>query len=674
MQKKLSILTLLIILIGLFSTMPMTLTAQDSEPTSIPVLPATTDESAAPSAPNNIAPPVVSDTTSAESTIEPEATAEIDSSSDTSTPIEQSNDLVEQLCPVAVEDSFTATEILCSDVASGEACIGNGRVDSVFNADVGTAFSQANDRVQLTSLEQMSLASGSTWTVMRAQLELATTDGGDIATGTLFAYGNLTLTDTGRVASGSAQNGTVIAARGMNVRRTPGNDGVAVWQLQGGQQIIVTGISADREWIRMIIPNEFAGTGWVYAPYIEVDGGDETLAIVNEGSPIPDLAPPEFAPAQSYELLSAPAIDGCDAPVSGLLLQSPSGTPDALRLQINNAEIQISGTVFIQALVGEVLRISVLEGQATAIANGSEATAMSDSRINVPLDINLVVNGAPQVEAFNVNELTGVPTRILPRQIAFGLAPIEEIEVPSEVVAEEATSSDISPAEETPVFGTPQASEVEEETVAETPICTLTAPDEVRNVRAGASTQFDIVQVLEANQSTTAVGQAIGELNLTWYQTDTGGWIRVDTIDSDGDCSALPVVEAPDLPEPSEDVEASTDNTSGSALSSTELASLTCDGATSVTGSSTSDGTDTSVSIGGTWTARAGTSITITTNGGMFRPEFAHYIKLINSDGTEIALSGEERRLSASFETDTTFEARFSAANGDVVLMAVSCE
>lgn len=644
MPKKIGILTLLIILIGLLTTMPMTLSAQDSEPTSIPVLPASTEDSAAPSAPD-IAPPVVPQTNNAESTVEPEATAVVDPDGD-DTPLELPIN-TEGLCPVAVQDSFTATEILCSDISSGEACIGNGTVDSVFGADVGASFSQANDRVQLTSLDQLTLTSGSTWTVIRAQVELATTDGGDIATGTLFAYGNLILTDTGRIASGGAQNGTVIAERGMNVRRTPGNDGVAVWQLQGGQEILVTGISADREWIRIVIPNDFAGTGWVYAPYIQVDGGDETLAIVDASSPVPDFAPPEFAPAQSFELASALTSEDCDAPASGLLLQSPSGTPDALRIQINSAEVQVNGTVFIQAQAGEVLHVSVLEGQATVIFGDSQAVANINNRINVPLDINLVVNGAPQSEPFDPSELADIPTRLLPRQIAFGITAIDE------TVTSDTTESDTS-------------------TISAPVACTLTAPNAVRNIRSGASTEFPITQVLEANQSVTAVGQANGQLNLIWYQTDTGGWIRIDTVDVTGDCSTLATVETPPLPEPT--AEAQDDSTTTiSMLSASELAELTCDG-TTITGSTTSDGTDTSVEIGGTWTASAGTTATFSSQGGLLRPEFGDLIKLIAEDGSEIAGSGEGRSLSITFETDTTFTARFSAANGDVVLMAVSCE
>ncbi len=646
MQKKINILTLLIILVASFATMPITLNAQDTEPTSIPILPESTEDSAAPTAPD-IAPPVVPQT-NPESTVEPEATAVVEPEGDDE-PVEIPFN-TEAVCPIAVEDSFTATEILCSDISSGEACIGNGTVDSVFGADVDANFSQSNDRVQLTSLDQLTLTSGSTWTIIRAQLELATTDGGDIATGTLFAYGNLTLTDTGRVASGGAQNGTVLAERGMNVRRAPGNEGVVVWQLQGGQQITVTGISTDREWIRMVIPNEFAGTGWVYAPYIQVDGGDETLPVVDASSPAPDLTPPEFAPGQSFELLSAPLPDNCDAdtPSSGLLLQSPSGTPDALRVQINSAEIQVSGTVFIQALAGEVLRISVLEGQTTVLFDGSEATASANNRINVPLDINLVVNGAPESEPFDAEELGNIPIRLLPRQIAFGLAPIDE-----------------SASADNTGFGTPPPT-------SEPTMCTLTAPDEVRNIRSGPSTEYPIVQVLEANQSVMAIGQALGELNLTWYQTDTSGWVRIDTVTVSGDCSALPTVEAPPLPEPTEVPEDTADD-AVSALSSSTLADLTCDG-TSITGSTTSDGTDTSVAIGGTWTANAGTTATFTTQGGLLRPEFGDLIKLVAEDGTEIAGSGEGRSLRVTFEAETVFEARFSAANGDVVLMAVSCE
>ena len=552
-------------------------------------------------------------------------------------------------------------------------CLGNGTVDSTFGADVDAGFSQANDRVQVSSLDQLRLISDSTWTVVRAQLELLTSDGNDIANAAMVAYGNLTLTDTGQVAQGGARNGTVIASNGMNVRRAPGSAGVVVWQLQGGQEITVTGISADREWIRMVIPNRFSGTGWVYAPYIDVEGGSETLTVVTENSPLPDFDAPEFGPGQSFELLSALSSEegDCDEtiPASGLLMQSPSGTPDNLRFMVNSAEIQFNGTIFIQAEADEVLRVSVLEGQSTVIFDGSQATASVNNRVNVPLDANLVVNGAPEAEPFNPGELPGIPTSILPRQIAFGSAPVDEtaIEEPvdDEVVVDETEDEEADDTSDTtrPAgFVTPQP--LTSNTTTTTGNCTLSAPNEVRNVRAGASTAFDIIQVLQPGDSVAGVGQAVGELNLTWYQTDTGGWIRIDTIEASSGCSTLPVVEAPLAPEATA--------TPSQGLQSSTLSEITC-GGSNVTGSATSDGTDTSIAIGGTWTASAGTSATFTTQGGDLRPEFGAYIRLIDSSGAVVASSGEERTLSLTFTADTVFEARFSAANGNTVIVAAGC-
>src|SRR5690606_22767538 len=119
--------------------------AQSATATPIPIATEGTDDSAAPIAPD-ISPPEVDSTATinnAESTIEPEATAAIGDEEVTEAPIDTN------ICPIAIQDSFTAIEILCSDISNGEACIGNGTVESVFGADVGNSFSQANDRVAL---------------------------------------------------------------------------------------------------------------------------------------------------------------------------------------------------------------------------------------------------------------------------------------------------------------------------------------------------------------------------------------------------------------------------------------------------------------------------------------------------------------------------------------------
>jgi uncharacterized protein YgiM (DUF1202 family) len=614
--------------------------AQD--PTQIPIFPDTTEESAAPGieAPDT---PITNQLP--EATADPESTESV---LDTVTTV--------STCPVAVQDAFTATELICTGLASGEGCIGNGSVDATFGAEVtGLSFADPNDRVRLSSLDQLTLNSSEAWTVVAGRLDLETKTGNAVAADMLL-FGDVTVTDAGRAAASGAANATVIAQRGMNVRRTPGNDGVVVWQLQGGEEITVTGITADRVWIRMLIPNEFAGTGWVYAPYLEVEGGVEALPVVTANSPVPDLAPPEFGPMQSLELLSATTPEECgtDLPDSGMLIQSPSGTASDLRFQINGVIIEFNGTLFIRAQAGRALTVFIFEGQAALIdAQGNRLGGVANERLSAPLDDNLAPSGAFVADNFDSEgpAVQGLPLQLLPRVIAFGLAPIEEIATVN-------TGFVTSTPE-----GNTSAPLVETSTE-----CILTAPNETRNVRSGPSTLYEIVRTLQPGETVRAVGQAIGELNYTWYVTDTGGWLREDSVTVSDGCTALSLVETPPPPP-------ATATPSGPSLSSSVLPAFTCAaGTTPNTSSMTSNGSNLFVTIGGTWSVSAGTSVIFTTQGGQLRPEFGDFIQLIGEDGSFIAGSGENRSLRHTFTESRSFTANFSAGNGDLVVMAASCE
>lgn len=626
--------------LALLIIMSMMVSAQDA--TQIPIV--TTED------PNSgeIAPPTVegSDNTAPEATSQPEGTEAV-SQIDTN--------VINSSCPVAVQDAFTATELICTGLAAGEGCIGNGSVSTTFGAEVeGLDFASPNDRVRLASIDQLTLSSTESWTVVTGRLELETKAGNPVPTD-MILFGDVTLSDAGSAASEGARNATVIAERGMNVRRTPANDGVVVWQLQGGEEVTVTGISADRVWIRIVIPNEFQGTGWVYAPYLEVDGGDETLPVVNENSPVPNLVPAEFGAMQSLELLSAstPAECGEGLPDSGMMLQSPSGTSSDLRFQVNGVIIEFNGTIFMRAQASRALIVYILEGQAALIdADGNRLGGVMNEELSAPLDANLVPSGAFTADNYNAEALAGLPTRLLPRAIAFGLEPIEEPE----------TSNVAFPT------NTPEGFAPVGETSGGSSDCTLTAPNEARNIRSGPSTLYEVVGSLEANASVRAVGQAIGELNYTWYQTDLSGWIRSDSVTVSEGCASLPVVATPPPPP-------ATATPSGPSLSSSILPAFSCAaGATANTASATSNGSETSIAIGGTWTVSAGTTVTITTQGGQLRPEFGDFIQLQGEDGTLIAGSGQSSSLRFTFTESRTFIARFSAGNGDLVIIAVACE
>ena len=652
-----------VIMLLSFSIVPLLVTAQDTAPTPtpIPIIGDDDDDSAAPALPGGVSP------TQSPITTDPNAATTTDTI-DTTT-----SDDANQ-CPTLVQENFTlAEEFVCSDIASGDVCAVSGTIDTVFAVDGSGSLSNPDDRVAFTSLDELGLRSTGTsnnaWTVVRGRLQLPSTDASVRVAPDAIAFGNLTILDRGQIAGGNgAAEGTVIAQRGMVVRRTPENQGTVVWQLQAGEIITVTGLTPDRQWIRMEIPSFYGGVGWVYAPYIQVEGGEDVLEFVNVDSPAPDLAPPEFGPMQSILLITSPISDDCgtDIPDSGLLLQTPNGVPDAARFEVNGVEIEFNGTIFVQAQAESALTATILEGTATIRSGGADSTGTAGTILATSMDANLDPVGTPRSENIDLEAQAVLPLRLLPRQFVMG-AGTTPPPANNETASQQAVAEPTQPTG----FGTaPPPTQAQE--------CLLTAPSEgeARNIRSGPGLAYPTISNLPNNATTSADGQANDDLNFTWYRLTNGGWIRFDAVTSVGPCESLPVVDAPPPPQPTATPEAtdetSDDTTDGASLASSELGDIACpDG--SATGSTTSNGTELFVAIGGTWTATTGTSISVTTSGGQLRPELGSYIQIVAEDNTVVAESNDVTTLNYTFAQNRTFRLRFSAGNGDVVFMRMTC-
>jgi oligopeptide transport system substrate-binding protein len=74
-------------------------------------------------------------------------------------------------------------------------------------------------------------------------------------------------------------------------------------------------------------------------------------------------------------------------------------------------------------------------------------------------------------------------------------------------------------------------------------VCSLSAAQNV-NLRGGPGTNFDVVGMLEANVAQNAVAQTNGTDGFTWWQVESGAWVREDVVLEDGMCAALPVVDS----------------------------------------------------------------------------------------------------------------------------------
>lgn len=336
-------------------------------------------------------------------------------------------------CPAQVPAAISAAQAICAETASGQACVGNGVIEATPISGAEIALAQSGDRTPFENLSEVRVRTLDTPNKLLSLLvakPFFPTSLGSSAESTLIVIGDATLSDTGDTrpqAAGGALTGSVIADFGMNVRRLPDANSEVLWQLARGNVITITGQSTDKVWLRIEIPNQFRGTGWVYAPYIEVEGGQDKVPFVD-----PNVLPTRVAPAvassggetrygtmQSFSLLSAPPQPACaDAPPSGVLLQSPNSLIGRLRLRVNGVQIDLNGTIFMQATPNDALIISVLEGEVGVVAQGAPSSAPANFQIRVAMDGNLQAAGAPLPDVFDPTPLSTLPANLLPRLIA----------------------------------------------------------------------------------------------------------------------------------------------------------------------------------------------------------------------------------------------------------------
>ncbi len=443
-------------------------------------------------------------------------------------------------CPTLVQEAFNASQLVCEGAAPGQACVGNGIVEVTARTDDVT-LAQPGDTARFSDLSTLRVRTDGTennlWAVVEADTQF-NTSAGNAASATLVAFGDVNITDRGEAFNPSVRTGTVLATRGMNVRRNPDNQAVVVYQLQGQDNIVVTGITADREWIRMEIPSVYGGIGWVYAPYIDVPGGAETLPTVTQDSPRPELNRPTFGPMQAFSL-SSTLYDTCpNVPDSGLLMQSQSGTSSNLRVRINGAELAYNGTVYIQAVAGQTMTITVLEGDAILIAGGSEQSANGGDQLTVTIDNNLEATGRPQISGVALATFEGLPVGLLPRRFAVSgtgdvdSQPAQPAQPPTDTGGQAqpptATGTGDTGAGQPPADG-----------------CVISAESGDRELRGGPGVNYSIVGSLQQGQSVEGTGVAVSATgDSVWYET-TQGWVPITAVTTSSACQSLPPVAAP---------------------------------------------------------------------------------------------------------------------------------
>ena len=333
------------------------------------------------------------------------------------------------ICPTLVQESYTATEFLCETVPDGQACIGNGVVNATPADGATITFANPGELAPLAQIQRLQVQTLNTetqaWTSVTGKLDSTIRSTGEDTFVDMLLFGDAVMTNavTTAVAATTADvlPATIEAAGGVIMRQEPNVSSNNVWQLVNGEEVRAIGRSADNQWIRIIIPSPNGKAAWVFAQFVNVEGGRELLPFHTNASPIPaSLAVTEeftYKPMQAFRVESLLTDPACaETTDSGVMLQS--GEERSI-VEINGVEIRLKGTIFVTAQVGDKMTVYNLEGETTVLVDNDRVDMTLATVTEIPMDASLAPTGAPSaVTPYSqevANTLIFLPVRLLSR-------------------------------------------------------------------------------------------------------------------------------------------------------------------------------------------------------------------------------------------------------------------
>ncbi|MBZ0298453.1 MAG: SH3 domain-containing protein [Anaerolineae bacterium] len=416
-----------------------------------------------------------------------------------------------ELCPALVQAAYAAAALECADVQPGEACFGNRPLD-VSALGQGSFTRPGHKITGLQTLTSGAMNPGAgEWGVAVLNVVANAPD----QTLTMIVLGDVTLENASAAESPvMLANLRVVEKVGLIVRAAPEEDAEVVALLNFGDIVPATGRLEFIEWLRVALPD--GGSGWVSALSVLPEGDVDALPVVSAAD-----TPPEtfYSPLQAIEFTSGAESAPCsDAPASGILIQ----TMQPVSVQANGVDIQLDGTVFLQA--PRELSVHVLEGTAQVTSREETESAAAGWRIEVRYDTEAHILTHPRkAEQDAYVQMRPLPFELLPRGIdepEFNLMGVTTPAAPDRPVLEGII--DDSP-------------------------CTVAAGNEVR-LRQGPGRDYPIVGALYAGESARPDARAEGEGDVVWWRLSPGIWVSSDVVFFGGACEDLPFVESPPLP------------------------------------------------------------------------------------------------------------------------------
>lgn len=424
-----------------------------------------------------------------------------------------------QACPTDVLLSINRAGSGCLDVTRNTACYGIGTVDAFIRAGFDVTFALPGERAPLASIEQVTTNSSEAFSMVLLQLQsdIAPTQPGRNVS--LLAFGDTTLyNDVPPVATAR-----VTSTGTLNIRAAPTIEADILQQLPLRTSLTASGITADRNWLRVDLPDSVA-IGWVAVEVIDTTDDLRGLDVVTVDTPY-------LRPFQVMRVQTSHEDAPCDGtPQSGILLQSP-GEDDTTTLTINGAQISLAGTLFMQAVPDEAMHLRLLDGQARISAHAATQFLVPGAELQITLDNTLTASDVPQnPRPYDFSIVASLPLNNLGYRMRAARA-ISQDELDALIAVLEAAP-------------TPRPQRPDPELMR----CTRNTTTRVL-LYAGPGTFYEVIREMRANTPVQPVLRLVDSEGDTWWQVREGHWLRAELTQSSGECPQIAltdVIEPPD--------------------------------------------------------------------------------------------------------------------------------
>jgi uncharacterized protein YraI len=317
----------------------------------------------------------------------------------------------DEACPALVLSAYTTTADLCESTGRNQACYGHSLLEAKPQPDVSAfKFDQEGDVASVSQIQSLRLSvmddTSGAWGITLMRLQANMPDSQPAKNVTLLLVGDVEINaDT---TTATTQEANVSAQANVRVRQSPSIDSAIIISLPPGRQVTVDGRLADNSWIRVRLPNN-GGTGWIASSLLT---GAEDFASLD----VVDASSRYHTPMQAFTFRSGSNDAPCaEAPDSGIMIKTPEGM-GKVTLLVNEVDIQIGSTVFLQAQPGGDMSILVTEGSVEVGASGSTVQVTTGEQATVPMDENLRASGPPTPPTtFDPASVTALPVELLER-------------------------------------------------------------------------------------------------------------------------------------------------------------------------------------------------------------------------------------------------------------------